>query len=52
MFWITHWFDMGENPDFKCIRLFTTENGWVGDFTGSEIATRFPGMDDFVAGLA
>ena len=48
----THWFDMGENPDFKCIRLFTTEDGWVGDFTGSDIATRFPDMDTFVAGLA
>ena len=47
----THWFDMGENPDFKCIRLFTTENGWVGDFTGSDIAQRFPGMDDYVRGL-
>jgi 1,2-dihydroxy-3-keto-5-methylthiopentene dioxygenase len=46
----THWFDMGENPDFKCIRLFTTEDGWVGDFTGSEIAKRFPDMDSFVAG--
>lgn len=48
----THWFDMGEDPNFKCIRLFTTENGWVGDFTGSDIATRFPSMDSFVAGLA
>ena len=48
----THWFDMGENPDFKCIRLFTTANGWVGEFTGSDIATRFPSFDQYVAGLA
>ena len=48
----THWFDMGKDPDFKCIRLFTTEDGWVGDFTGSEIARQFPDMDAFVAGLA
>lgn len=48
----THWFDMGENPNFKCIRLFTTEDGWVGDFTESDIATRFPTMDDFVASLS
>jgi len=48
----THWFDMGENPDFKCIRFFTTENGWVGDFTGSDIATRFPDFDSHVAALA
>lgn len=47
----THWFDMGENPDFKCIRLFTAEDGWIGDFTGNDIATRFPTMDSFVAGL-
>lgn len=48
----THWFDMGESPNFKCIRLFTTEEGWVGDFTGSDIATRFPDMDSFVASLS
>ena len=47
----THWFDMGENPNFKCIRLFTTPDGWVGNFTGSEIAKTFPSMDSFVAGL-
>jgi len=48
----THWFDMGENPDFKCIRLFTTENGWVGDFTGSDIATRFPDFDTHRSSLS
>lgn len=47
----THWFDMGKDPDFKCIRLFTTEEGWVGNFTGNDIAQRFPDMDTFVAGL-
>ena len=48
----THWFDMGANPDFKCIRLFTTADGWVGNFTGSDIASGFPDMDTFVAGLS
>jgi 1,2-dihydroxy-3-keto-5-methylthiopentene dioxygenase len=48
----THWFDMGENPNFKCIRFFTTPDGWVGDFTGSDIATRFPDYDKHVASLA
>lgn len=48
----THWFDMGENPNFKCIRLFTTENGWLGDFTGSDIATKFPSFDAHRAALA
>lgn len=45
----THWFDMGENPDFKCIRLFVIPEGWVGEFTGSEIAKDFPDFDQFVA---
>lgn len=45
----THWFDMGENPDFRCIRFFTTEEGWEADFTGSEIAARFPSYDQYVA---
>jgi len=45
----THWFDMGSRPDFKCIRFFTTADGWVGDFTGSAIAARFPDYDAFRA---
>ena len=48
----THWFDMGANPRFKCIRFFTAPDGWVGEFTGSDIAARFPDFDTFVAGLA
>lgn len=44
----THWFDMGENPCFKCIRFFTTPDGWVGNFTGNEIANSFPSYDEFV----
>lgn len=47
----THWFDMGENPDFKCIRLFTTEEGWIADFTGSDIAAQFPTLDQYLAAL-
>lgn len=39
---LPHWFDMGENPNLKCIRLFTTPEGWVADFTGDDIADRFP----------
>jgi 1,2-dihydroxy-3-keto-5-methylthiopentene dioxygenase len=41
----THWFDMGTRPDFKCIRFFTTPEGWVGEFTGSDIAGQFPDYD-------
>lgn len=43
-----HWFDMGVAPDFKCIRFFITPEGWVGDFTGSDIARRFPDFDALV----
>lgn len=41
----THWFDMGTAPYFKCIRFFTTDDGWVGSFTGSEISKEFPDFD-------
>lgn len=37
-----HWFDMGENPHFKCIRLFTTPEGWVAKYTGDAIASGYP----------
>jgi len=37
-----HWFDMGENPSLTCIRLFTSKEGWVADYTGDEIADKFP----------
>jgi 1,2-dihydroxy-3-keto-5-methylthiopentene dioxygenase len=45
----THWFDMGSAPHFKCIRLFTTPEGWVARFTGNDIARRFPSFDEFVS---
>jgi len=38
----THWFDMGPQPHFIAIRLFTNPDGWVANFTGSEIAAGFP----------
>jgi 1,2-dihydroxy-3-keto-5-methylthiopentene dioxygenase len=47
----THWFDMGTAPSFKAIRFFTTPEGWKGDFTGSDIAGRFPDYDSHVAAL-
>mgnify|MGYP000754754277 FL=1 len=36
-----HWFDMGPNPRFVAIRLFNNPEGWVANFTGSDIARRF-----------
>ena len=39
-----HWFDMSESPYFIAIRLFTNKEGWVAQFTGTDIAERFPRM--------
>jgi 1,2-dihydroxy-3-keto-5-methylthiopentene dioxygenase len=36
-----HWFDMGANPNFSCIRIFDTPAGWVAQFTGSDLASKF-----------
>jgi 1,2-dihydroxy-3-keto-5-methylthiopentene dioxygenase len=37
-----HWFDMGPAPHFIAIRFFSEPDGWVGHFTGSDLAQRFP----------
>ena len=41
-----HWFDMGPNPSFTAIRLFNNPEGWVADFTGDNIAGRFPLLEN------
>ena len=41
-----HWFDMGEFPHFVAIRLFNNPEGWVANFTGDDIAGRFPRLED------
>lgn len=38
----THWFDMGAEPSFVAIRFFQQPDGWIGHFTGTDIAQRFP----------
>ena len=42
----THWFDMGLRPFFRAVRLFTTPEGWVANFTGDKIADRFPRLEN------
>jgi 1,2-dihydroxy-3-keto-5-methylthiopentene dioxygenase len=37
-----HWFDMGPDPEFTVVRLFTDPAGWVATYTGDAIADRFP----------
>ncbi len=44
-----HWFDMGENPHLTCIRLFTSKEGWVADYTGDDIADKFPKFEEEAA---
>jgi 1,2-dihydroxy-3-keto-5-methylthiopentene dioxygenase len=41
-----HWFDMGPNPVFTAIRLFNNKEGWVANFTGDDIATKFPLLEN------
>lgn len=40
-----HWFDMGPDPEFTAIRLFTNPEGWVAQFTGDAISSGFPKLD-------
>jgi 1,2-dihydroxy-3-keto-5-methylthiopentene dioxygenase len=41
----THWFDMGTRPDYVAIRFFHDDDGWVGNFTGNQLAADFPSFD-------
>lgn len=41
-----HWFDMRPNPRFRAVRLFTNPEGWLANFTGSDIAKRFPALEN------
>lgn len=43
-----HWFDMGSQPDFAAIRFFQKDDGWVGEFSGSDIAASFPSLDSLL----
>lgn len=36
-----HWFDMAPAYNVKCIRIFSTEEGWVANYTGSEIDKKY-----------
>ncbi|TGN41973.1 1,2-dihydroxy-3-keto-5-methylthiopentene dioxygenase [Marinobacter confluentis] len=47
-----HWFDMGPEPEFTCIRLFTNQEGWVADFTGEDIASRLPRYESLAQATA
>jgi 1,2-dihydroxy-3-keto-5-methylthiopentene dioxygenase len=40
-----HWFDMGPDPEFTAIRWFNNQEGWVPQYSGTDIATRFPAYE-------
>lgn len=46
---VRHWFDLGEHPDVKAIRLFSEQSGWVAHYTNDDIAQRFPLLERFLA---
>ncbi len=39
---IKHWFDAGAEPSFIALRVFTDMSGWVAQYTGDAISSRFP----------
>ncbi|MFJ3369813.1 1,2-dihydroxy-3-keto-5-methylthiopentene dioxygenase [Pseudomonas sp. NPDC086251] len=41
-----YWFDMGEHPHFITIRLCKSPEGGEANFTGDDIASRFPLLED------
>ena len=43
---VRHWFDKGEHPYLIAICLFGTAEGRAPRFTGDDIASRFPRLDD------
>lgn len=41
---VLHWFDMGPEPHFVAIRLFNNPDGWIAQYSGSDISDAFPRM--------
>lgn len=42
-----HWFDMGAEPQFKCLRFFSDEGGWVPCYSESSISLKFDLLDNY-----
>ncbi|MFT5032207.1 MAG: 1,2-dihydroxy-3-keto-5-methylthiopentene dioxygenase [Bacteroidia bacterium] len=40
-----HWFDMGPEPSLVAIRFFNNPEGWVANYTGSDIAERYSRLE-------
>lgn len=41
----THWFDLGPQPDLVAIRFFNNPDGWIANYTGNDIASRYSRLD-------
>jgi 1,2-dihydroxy-3-keto-5-methylthiopentene dioxygenase len=37
---------MGARPNFRAVRFYRTDDGFVADFTGDPIPERFPRLED------
>lgn len=48
----SHWFDMGERPSFRAIRLFPSAEGWDAVATGRNMSGQFPSLDRFAQDAA
>ncbi len=46
---VRHWFDTSAAPCFTAIRFFTNPDGWVAQYTGDEIADKFPKFEKAAA---
>ena len=44
-----HWFDMGSEPEFKCLRFFSDESGWLPEYAENSISHKFENYDEFVS---
>ncbi|MBQ0796962.1 acireductone dioxygenase [Zhongshania sp.] len=40
-----HWFDLGPEPNLVAIRFFNNPDGWVANYTGEDIASRYSRLD-------
>ena len=43
---MAHWLNIGERPRLVALRLFTDPQGWRPQYSGSDIAERFCGLED------
>ncbi|MCH2227131.1 MAG: hypothetical protein MK033_05100 [Candidatus Caenarcaniphilales bacterium] len=43
-----HWFDMGSKPEFKCLRFFSDESGWIPDYSDESISHKFENLDEYI----